>query len=94
MYVNSLNAAEDENAAPTMVRARTKKTTEISDKGGNGVPRGTPKKRWRGVIKKDSDEASSNKLSSSRDITQHSTTQNTLRPVKEDKFQQIPLEVT
>ncbi|XGW21785.1 hypothetical protein V3C99_004609, partial [Haemonchus contortus] len=50
---NSPSPTEEERAAPALVRTCTKKTTEPSDKGGNGRPRGAPKKRWRDVIKKD-----------------------------------------
>uniref|UniRef100_W6NBE8 Endonuclease-reverse transcriptase HmRTE-e01 n=1 Tax=Haemonchus contortus TaxID=6289 RepID=W6NBE8_HAECO len=45
------------------VRACAEKTTESTDKCGNGVeaqgtrPRGAPKKRWRDLIKKDFAEA-------------------------------------
>ncbi|VDO42825.1 unnamed protein product [Haemonchus placei] len=60
------SSAEDERAAPAMVRECTKKTLEPFNKGGNGVMESegqgkrsleASKKRWRDVIKMDLAEA-------------------------------------
>ncbi|XGW34168.1 hypothetical protein V3C99_018188 [Haemonchus contortus] len=62
-YANSPSSAEDEGAAPAMVRACAEKTTESSVKGGNGARSSglattrSPKKEMAGRDQKDLAEA-------------------------------------